>query len=309
MTAEARPSAIGQALLAIGDQWTLLILQRAFHQRIRRFADWRDALGVSESVLAARLRELQAGGLLAPSPYRTDGRTRTEYLLTEKSLDLWPLLIALWSWERAWVPRRTALPALLHHGCGAPTDADLACAACGRAPVTARDITAERGTATFARLAVPRLHRRSSRAPTDALSYFPETFEILGDRWATVLLAAALLGVRRFADFERELGVSPSVLAHRLRRFTDLGVLRAEGAGAARRYLLTDKGAAFSGVFALLADWAQRWHTGPPGSDVRLLHQACGQPLRPALRCRGCGTALERTQVAFAPADAPAPAG
>ncbi|ROO86468.1 HxlR family transcriptional regulator [Actinocorallia herbida] len=307
----ARAGAVGQALLAIGDQWTLLILQRAFHLRVRRFADWRDALGVSESVLSARLKELQAGGLLAPSPYRTDGRTRTEYLLTEKSLDLWPLLIALWSWERAWVPRRAALPALLHHGCGAPTDADLGCAACGAAPVTARDVATERGAATFAQVAVPRLHRRTVRPPAqdDPLSYFPETFEILGDRWATVLLAASLLGVRRFADYERELGVAPSVLAGRLRRFTDLGVLALDAADGRPRYRLTDKGLAFFGVFALLTDWAQRWYTGPPGTDLRLVHRACGRRLRPFLRCRGCGQALERTAVGFAPAGGAAPAG
>ena len=54
--ATVQPSAIGQALLAVGDQWTLLILQRAFLRHTRRFAEWRDDLGVSESVLAGRLK-------------------------------------------------------------------------------------------------------------------------------------------------------------------------------------------------------------------------------------------------------------
>ncbi|MEO3782038.1 helix-turn-helix domain-containing protein [Actinocorallia sp. B10E7] len=297
-----RPSAIGQALLAISDQWTLLILQRAFLLRTKRFADWRDDLGMSESVLSNRLKELVAGGLLLPSPYREEGRTRTEYLLTEQARELWPLLVHVWSWERAWVPRRAGLPELVHETCGNRTDVELGCAACGGAPVTARDTETLRGEATFAQVAVPRLHRKTVRvnAEDDPLSYFPETFELLGDRWGTVLLAAAFLGVRRFADFQAELGVAPSVLSNRLRRFTELGVLTTdESEGGRPRYRLTDKGLAFFGVFAFLIDWAQRWYTGPPGTDLRLLHRACGKPFQPYLRCLSCGEPLERPAVAF----------
>ena len=53
-------SAIGVALLALGDRWTLLILQRAFVMHTRRFGDWRAQLGLSESTLASRLRDLVA---------------------------------------------------------------------------------------------------------------------------------------------------------------------------------------------------------------------------------------------------------
>ena len=51
-------SAIGEALLTLGDRWTLLILVRAFVLRTRRFGDWRDQLGLSESTLAVRLRDM-----------------------------------------------------------------------------------------------------------------------------------------------------------------------------------------------------------------------------------------------------------
>lgn len=303
----AQPSAIGQALLAIGDQWTLLIVQRAFLLRIRRFADWRDELRVSESVLANRLKELVAGGLLYPAPYREEGRTRTEYLLSEQARELWPLLVAVWSWERAWVPRRSGLPELVHEACGERTDVEIGCASCGRAPVTARDTVTERGAATFAQVAVPRLHRKTVRfnAEDDSLSYFPETLELLGDRWGTVLLAAALLGMQRFADFQAELGMAPSVLSNRLRRFTELGVLTPdEGKGGRARYRLTDKGLAFFEVFAFLVDWAQRWYEGPPGTDLRIEHRACGKAFHPYLSCRSCGERLERTSVAFVATDA-----
>jgi DNA-binding HxlR family transcriptional regulator len=296
-----RPSAIGQALLAISDQWTLLILQRAFLLHIRRFADWRDELGMSESVLANRLKELVAGDLLRPVPYREQGRTRTEYLLTERAIELWPVLVEIWSWERHWVPRRHGLPELTHDTCGDRTGVELGCASCGRAPVTARETETARGLATFAQVAVPRLHRRTVRggAEHDPLSYLPETFELLGDRWSTVILAAALLGTRRFADFQSELGVAPSVLASRLRRFVELDVLAVEESGSRPRYRLTDKGLGFFGIFAFIVEWAQRWYAGPPGTDLLITHRDCGRPFRPCLRCGSCGQVLSRTEVHF----------
>ncbi|WP_327092297.1 helix-turn-helix transcriptional regulator [Nonomuraea sp. NBC_01738] len=303
MSAE-RPSAIGQALLAVGDQWTLLILQRAFLLRLRRFADWRDELGMSESVLANRLKEMVAGDLLRPVPYREQGRTRTEYRLTGRAVELWPLLVEIWSWERRWVPRRHGLPELVHDDCGSRTDVELGCASCGRAPVTARDTETVRQAATFAQVTVARLHRRTVRAdaPRDPLSYLPETFELLGDRWSTVILAAAFLGLRRFADFQAELGVAPSVLSSRLRAFTELGVLEAEE-GARPLYRLTQKGLGFFGIFAFVVDWAQRWYEGPPGSDLRITHRDCGGPFVPYLRCGSCGQPLTRTGVHFVTAD------
>ncbi|MEU7748164.1 helix-turn-helix domain-containing protein [Nonomuraea sp. NPDC049158] len=297
MTEAERPSAIGQALLAISDKWTLLILQRAFLLRMRRFADWRDELGMSESVLASRLKELVAGELLRPAPYREHGRTRTEYRLTERAIELWPMLVEIWSWERRWVPRRQGPPELTHDVCGDRTDVELGCAGCGKSPVAAHDTETVRGAAVFAQVTVPRHHRRSMReAEADPLSYFPETFDLLGDRWSTVILVAAFFGTRRFADFRSELGVAPSVLANRLRQFTKLGVLAVEEPG----YRLTDKGLDLFGVFAYVVDWAQRWYTGPPDTDLRVTHRACGQPFRPCLRCRSCGGELSRTEVHFA---------
>jgi DNA-binding HxlR family transcriptional regulator len=299
---DRQTSAVGQALLAVGDQWALLILQRAFLRRTRRFADWRDQLGVSESVLAARIREMVSGDLLYPRPYREEGRTRTEYLLTERALELWPLLVEIWSWERAWVARRSPLPELVHDVCGNRTDVELACGACGASPVTARDTKADRGGSTFGQVAVPRLHRRTVRrdAAADPLSYFPESMEILGDRWSTVLLAAAFLGVRRFADFRAELGLAPSVLSHRLRRFTELGVFTTDGSSTARpEYRLTDKGLAFFGVFAVVAEWGQRWYGRRPEADLVITHQACGQRFLPVLHCASCRRVLTRTEIHF----------
>jgi len=289
-------STIGRALAELADSWTLLILQRAF-LGVRRFAGWRDALGISDSVLAGRLREMTAAGLLAAHPYQEGGRTRSEYRLTPRGLDLWSLLVAIWWWERSWVPREVALPELWHgeHPC----PVTLVCGACGAA-VTARDTATEQLVPSFAG-SLPRLHPRRSRGvlPTDPLSTFPGASEVIGDRWGTVVIAGALLGARTFAEFSRELSVSPDVLSDRLRRFVAMDVLAAADDGG---YRLTDKGRATFPIMVLLVAWAERW-LGPEGhpSALRITHRACGAVLDPRLACVTCGEPLERTAVRFAP--------
>jgi DNA-binding HxlR family transcriptional regulator len=296
---EDAQTAIGRALAVLGDSWTLLILQRAF-LGVRRFAGWRDALGISESVLAGRLRDLTAAHVLETSPYRDGGRTRQEYRLTERGLDLWSLLVSIWSWERTWVPRSVALPDLLHDG--HPTDPVLTCGAC-REAVTARDTVTTRLTAGFAG-SLPRLHPRRSRSalPSDPLSTFPGAIEVVGDRWGTAVVAGAMLGLRSFSAFLDELQVSPDVLSDRLRRFVDHGVLAPE----ARGYRLTAKGRATFPVLIGIVAWGDRW-LGPEGYPpaLRIEHRACGALLDPVLGCPACGAVLTRRTVRFS---APAPA-
>jgi DNA-binding HxlR family transcriptional regulator len=291
-------SAIGEALLTLGDRWTLLILVRAFVLRTRRFGDWRDQLGLSESTLAVRLRDMVAAGLLERVPYEDGGRTRDEYRLTPRALELWNLLLAIWRWEQMSID--DGGPVLIHDRCGRSTHPVLGCGACGEKPVTARDTTAERGArAEFARIAVPRLHRRAKElpTPTDPLSYYPETMEILGDRWSPAILAAAFLGVRRFNDFKSELGIAQSVLADRLRRFVAVGVVHAPSHEG--EYRLTHKGMDFFPVFAILVDWAQTWHHDDATRELTIRHTACGSRLEPVLLCEVCGEELTRSSVHF----------
>lgn len=305
VTGPLAPGALRRALGLFGDQWTMLVLQSVFLQ-VRRFSGLRARLGVADSVLSARLRTLLDENVLTRAPYRDDRRVRHEYRLTERGLDLWSLLVAIWAWERVWVPDRSAeLPELYDLECGESTLPQLACGRCGLS-VTARDTAVRRpagvpvGAATVER----RFRRRDGdRVAGDPLLFFPETMELLGDRWGTAVLAAALLGIHRFADFERELGVRPSVLADKLRRMTEAGVLAptpSEDQPGRLHYRLADKGMAFFPVFALLIGWATRWLPADGADGLRVDHRACSAPLASVLRCSRCGRDLQRHRVRFA---------
>ncbi|ETK33680.1 winged helix-turn-helix transcriptional regulator [Microbispora sp. ATCC PTA-5024] len=291
-------TAVGRALAILGDRWVLLILHRAFVLRVRTYAGFRDALSISESVLAARLKELVRTGILTHVPVR-DGRTRHEYRLTGRGLALWPLLVAIYTWEARWSGR--ALPPLVHEVCGRAGLPYLSCGSCGRA-VAARD-TETLPAAAFAGAGPPRRHRRTVRADAgaDAFGYLPASMEILGDRWSTNVLAAAFLGTRRFVDFQTRLGVAPSVLADRLRRFAEQDVFTAAGGD----YRLTDKGLGFFPVFAFLVDWARREIAAPPGSGPAIVHRPCGAALVPVLSCPACAGPLRRKEIHYGPGRPP----
>ena len=89
---------VQSALEVVGAKWALLIVRELFND-VRRFDQMQQHLGISEAVLARRLRELKAAGLVESIQYQEPGRrTRLEYQLTPAGLDLFPVMIALLNW-------------------------------------------------------------------------------------------------------------------------------------------------------------------------------------------------------------------
>ncbi|MCP4328488.1 MAG: helix-turn-helix transcriptional regulator [Alphaproteobacteria bacterium] len=95
-----RECPIARALDLVGEWWTLLILRDAFHG-IRRFDEFQRDLGIASNVLAERLAKLVRGGVFEKRRAAEDGRS-FEYRLTEKGLDLYPVLVALAVWGDRW---------------------------------------------------------------------------------------------------------------------------------------------------------------------------------------------------------------
>ena len=87
---------VARSLDVIGDWWSLLIVRDAF-DGVRRFSDFQKGLSVSKGILAARLRELVARGVLEMEP-ASDGGAYQDYVLTAKGRDLFPLVVALRQW-------------------------------------------------------------------------------------------------------------------------------------------------------------------------------------------------------------------
>lgn len=102
------------------------------------------------------------------------------------------------------------------------------------------------------------------------------SLDVLGERWALLLVRDAFLGRTRFSEFKASLGVSPDVLTTRLTALVDFGVLekrtyREPGERERDEYVLTDAGRELAPVLAALGDWG-RAHRPVEGAGTRLAY-------------------------------------
>jgi DNA-binding HxlR family transcriptional regulator len=116
------------------------------------------------------------------------------------------------------------------------------------------------------------------------------TMQLVGNRVTMILLREAFYGVRRFDPLVKRTGVTEAVAAQRLKELVAAGVLakepyREEGQRTRHEYVLTDSGhALMPAVIALLA-WGNSHPAGAGSGRLRLSHDVCGRPVRPALQC------------------------
>jgi DNA-binding HxlR family transcriptional regulator len=144
---------IGRTLDVIGDRWTFLVLREVFNG-IRRFDDLTVRTAIPRTVLTDRLRRLVDAGILRKEPYREPGaRSRMEYRLTEKGLDLYPVLLALQTWGDRYLADPEGPPIeFAHRGCDAKVELVMRCAA-GHEPAGVRDVAGRPGPGARRRVA------------------------------------------------------------------------------------------------------------------------------------------------------------
>jgi DNA-binding HxlR family transcriptional regulator len=132
---------VARSLSVIGERWTILVLREAF-LGVRRFEDLQRRTGAARPVLAERLKRLTEQEVLRRERY-AERPDRYEYRLTEKGLELYPVIVSLMTWGDRWMDDGSGPPVrLVHLGCEGPLKAQMACGSCGE-PVTARDVRPE----------------------------------------------------------------------------------------------------------------------------------------------------------------------
>ncbi len=99
----------------------------------------------------------------------------------------------------------------------------------------------------------------------------PTAVEAVGDRWALMILRAAFNGIRNFEDFLNELGIARNILANRLVRLVEQGImvrLQMEDDRRKFEYRLTDKGKDLLPAFVALRQWGEKHGLGVPSNPV-----------------------------------------
>ena len=123
-----RPTALADAAARVGDRWSLQVID-ALSDGPRRFGELDAAIdGIAPNILTARLRRLEADGVVASEPYSQRPR-RLEYRLTEEGRELGGVIRLLASWGRG---AEADARAPRHAACGTVVEARWYCPTCAR---------------------------------------------------------------------------------------------------------------------------------------------------------------------------------
>ncbi|CAN7336311.1 helix-turn-helix domain-containing protein [Pseudomonas sp. LjRoot71] len=122
------------------------------------------------------------------------------------------------------------------------------------------------------------------------------TLSVVGDRWTLLVLRESFLGIRRFDEFEKRLGITRHVLAERLKKLVEAGVLDKvayQQRPLREEYCLSAKGRDLYPAIMALVHWGDCHMSGAEGAPIRHIHRSCGQPMHGVLVCSDCGEPLE----------------
>ncbi len=122
------------------------------------------------------------------------------------------------------------------------------------------------------------------------------TWAIVGEPWTPLILRDLTVGLRRFDDIRRDLGIATNVLSDRLVVLEREGVIErrpySNGGRPRDEYHLTESGRALVPVLIAITTWGDDWlaTAGPP---ALFHHEDCGQAgVRGVVSCSACGGAM-----------------
>ena len=99
----------------------------------------------------------------------------------------------------------------------------------------------------------------------------PAALEVMGERWAFMILRAAFNGVRHFEGFLAVLGIARNILSNRLGNLVEHGIMQREQMADDRRkveYRLTEKGMDLLPAMLALRQWGEKYGIGVPSNPV-----------------------------------------
>lgn len=121
------------------------------------------------------------------------------------------------------------------------------------------------------------------------------SMEAIGDCWTMMIIRDAMMGARRFGEFQKSLGLAKNILAARLKALVEDGILSlapAADGSAYQDYVLTDKGRAVLPIMVALRQWGEDYAFRSGEPTTVMVERKSGKPIR-KLELRGAdGTLL-----------------
>jgi DNA-binding HxlR family transcriptional regulator len=109
------------------------------------------------------------------------------------------------------------------------------------------------------------------------------SLDVFGDWWSLLIIRDAFLGLRRFSEFQKNIGLAKNILTVRLRTLVDRGILKtvpASDGSAYQEYVLTPKGRGVFPVLVALRQWSEEFGGESSGFSTLLVDRDKGLPVR-----------------------------
>ena len=109
------------------------------------------------------------------------------------------------------------------------------------------------------------------------------SLDAIGDWWSLLIIRDAFLGIRRFGEFQKSIGLAKNILTVRLRALVDQGILKtapASDGSAYQEYVLTPKGRGVFPVLVALRQWSEEFSSSPDEFSTLLVDREKGRPVR-----------------------------
>ena len=131
----------------------------------------------------------------------------------------------------------------------------------------------------------------------------PVALEAVGERWSFMILRAAYAGLSHFEEFQSTLGIARNILANRLAKLVEHGILSRSPCNDDRRkieYRLTEKGEALLPALVALRQWGERWGGCSTPAAYVLVDTVDDRPIPEIRVCASDGRVLRAHEMRWA---------
>src|SRR5437868_9291826 len=109
------------------------------------------------------------------------------------------------------------------------------------------------------------------------------SLDVFGDWWSLLIIRDAFLGIRRFSEFQKSIGLAKNILTVRLRALVNHGILKtapASDGSAYQEYVLTAKGRGVFPILVALRQWSEQFDQRPDQIATMLVDRQNGRLVR-----------------------------
>ncbi len=107
-----------------------------------------------------------------------------------------------------------------------------------------------------------------------------QTLSVIGEHWTMMIIRDAFFGIRRFDEFQKDLGIARNILSDRLKKLVKAGILEKTVEPGLTEYRLTGKGLALQPIMIAMTHWGDTYLPNPDGKRITFVDRRDGKPIR-----------------------------